>query len=152
MDEAVETYEAEIEVSRTSNDLAGLVRAWSNLGITHGTLKSYQRAVECHSKALMVANDAQDRAVSAFGAVYVLVWSVAVSRSDMGVPSVCPQTHRLDAFIFTSRLPLVRTAISASLTACSKSTSPQPSCSCVLRCVRCPPCPRRLRRVVAAAS
>lgn len=78
MDEAVETYEAEIAVSRTANDLAGLVRAWSNLGITHGTLKSYQRAVECHSKALMVANDAQDRAVSAlarcqcFGAASVL--------------------------------------------------------------------------------
>ena len=85
MDEAVETYEAEIEVSRTSNDLAGLVRAWSNLGITHGTLKAYQRAVECHSRALMVANDAQDRAVSTFGAAYVLVWSVAVSRSDVGV-------------------------------------------------------------------
>ena len=85
MDEAVETYEAEIEVSRTSNDLAGLVRAWSNLGITHGTLKAYQRAVECHSRALMVANDAQDRAVSTFGAAYVLLWSAAVSPSDVGV-------------------------------------------------------------------
>lgn len=59
------TCNVEIDVARCANDAVGIGRAYSNLGITHGTLKNYQRAVECHSKALSAANGIQDRSAAA---------------------------------------------------------------------------------------